>query len=167
MFRAFRSARSRGNGGDEHFARNARCTVTTDLLCDIPTHKTTSPSWSAIFSLHTLASPSGRNVHKDEQLTEKKILSCSLCLYRFRKYVSNGFPTINCCNPGVHYEAPCIYKLLYMISNLFSLFTFYTTFFHSAPYAFTDCAIFPFHRLKKWFILLLTYSLPLRSLDSF
>jgi len=25
-----------------YFARNARCTVTTDLLCDIPTHKTTS-----------------------------------------------------------------------------------------------------------------------------
>jgi len=28
---------------DEYFARNARCTVTTDLLCDIPTHKTTPP----------------------------------------------------------------------------------------------------------------------------
>jgi len=26
---------------DEYFARNARCTVTTDLLCDIPTNKTT------------------------------------------------------------------------------------------------------------------------------
>ena len=26
-----------------YFARNARCTVTTDLLCDIPKHKTTSP----------------------------------------------------------------------------------------------------------------------------
>ena len=26
-----------------YFARNARCTVTTDLHCDIPTHKTTSP----------------------------------------------------------------------------------------------------------------------------
>ena len=28
---------------DEYFARNARCAVTTDLLCDIPTNKTTSP----------------------------------------------------------------------------------------------------------------------------
>ena len=28
---------------DEYCARNARCTVTTDLLCDIPTHRTTYP----------------------------------------------------------------------------------------------------------------------------
>jgi hypothetical protein len=31
-------------------------------------------------------------------------------LYRFRKYVSNGFPIIIFCNPGVHYETPCIYS---------------------------------------------------------
>ena len=30
-------------GSFAYYARNARCTVTTDLLCDIPTHKTTSP----------------------------------------------------------------------------------------------------------------------------
>jgi hypothetical protein len=35
--------------------------------CDIPTHKTTSPPGAAIFSLHTLASPSGRNVNYDEK----------------------------------------------------------------------------------------------------
>ena len=35
-------------------------------------------------------------------------LSCFFHLYRFRKYVSCGFPTINFCNPGVHYETPCI-----------------------------------------------------------
>ena len=29
-------------GSFAYFARNAGCTVTTDLLCDIPTHKTTS-----------------------------------------------------------------------------------------------------------------------------
>jgi len=29
-------------------------------------------------------------------------------LYRFRKYVFYGFPIINFCNPGVHYETPCI-----------------------------------------------------------
>ena len=55
------------SGSFAYFARNARCTVTTDLLCDIPKHKT------AIFSLHALASPSGRNVNYDEkQLTGGK-----------------------------------------------------------------------------------------------
>jgi len=57
--------------------------------CDIPTHKTTSPPGAAIFSLHTLASPSGRNENYDKkQLTRKKCLSFSFYLYRFRKYVS-------------------------------------------------------------------------------
>jgi hypothetical protein len=39
----------------------------------------------------------------------KKKFSCSFYLYRFRKYVSCGFPIINFWNPGVHYETPCIY----------------------------------------------------------
>jgi len=67
-------------GSFAYFARNARCTVTTDLLCDIPTHKTTSPpTGAAIFSLHTLASPSGRNVNYDEkQLTGKKVFELFL-----------------------------------------------------------------------------------------
>ena len=56
-------------GSFVYFARNARCTVTTDLLCDIPTHQTTSPDGVAILSLHTLASPSGRNVNCDEKGT--------------------------------------------------------------------------------------------------
>jgi len=61
------------------FARNASCTVTTDLLCDIPTHKTTSTPGAAIFSLHTLASPSGRNVNYDEkQLTGGNIFELFL-----------------------------------------------------------------------------------------
>ena len=94
---------------DEYFARNARCTVTTDLLCDIPTHKTTSAPEQPFFSLHTLAPPSGRNVNYDQkQLTGKNFLSCSFCLCRFHKYLSYGFPIINFCNPGVHYETPCI-----------------------------------------------------------
>jgi len=38
----------------------------------------------------------------------KQFLSCSFYLYRFREYVSNGFPIINFCNLGVHYETPCI-----------------------------------------------------------
>jgi hypothetical protein len=87
-----------------YFARNARCTV--------PTITNTQNDFShgaAIFSLHTLASPSGRNVNYDEkQLTGKKVLSFTFYLYRFRKYVSYGFPTINFCNPEVHYETPCI-----------------------------------------------------------
>jgi hypothetical protein len=36
---------------------------------------------------------------------------CPFYLYRFRKYVSYGFPIINFCNPGVHYETPCITAL--------------------------------------------------------
>jgi hypothetical protein len=64
---------------------------------------------AAIFSLHTLAPPSGRNVNYDQkQLTGKNFLSCSFCLCRFHKYLSYGFPIINFCNPGVHYETPCI-----------------------------------------------------------
>jgi hypothetical protein len=60
--------------------------------------------------LHTLASPSGRNVNYDEkQLSGKKVLSCSFCLYRFRKYMCYGFPIINICNPGVRYETTCIF----------------------------------------------------------
>jgi len=47
-------------------------------------------SGAAIYSLHKLASPSGRNVNYDEKLLtgEKKFLSCSLYLYKFHKYVS-------------------------------------------------------------------------------
>jgi len=41
-------------------------------------------------------------------LLGKKVLSCSFYLYRIRKYVSYGFPIINSCNRGVHYETPCI-----------------------------------------------------------
>jgi hypothetical protein len=64
---------------------------------------------TAIFSLYTLASLSGRNVNYDEkQLTRKTFLSCSFYLYMFSKYMSYEFPIINVCNPGVHYETPCI-----------------------------------------------------------
>jgi hypothetical protein len=63
---------------------------------------------AAIFSLHTLASLSGRNANYGEkQRTGGKFFS-SFYLYRFRKYVSYGFPIINFCNPGIHYETPCI-----------------------------------------------------------
>jgi len=96
MIRAFRSARSRGNGGNEHFARNTRYTVTTELLVWYSNTQNDFSPVAAIFSLHTLASPSGRNVNYDEkQLTWGKNLSCSFYLYRFRKYVSYGFLIIN------------------------------------------------------------------------
>jgi hypothetical protein len=41
-------------------------------------------------------------------MKNNKFLSCSFYLYRFRKYVSYGFPIIIFCNPGVRYETPCI-----------------------------------------------------------
>ena len=48
---------------DEYFARNARCTVTTDLLVWYSNTQNDFSPGEAIFSLHTLASPSGRNVN--------------------------------------------------------------------------------------------------------
>jgi len=44
-------------------------------------------------------------------LVGKNVLSCSFYLYKFHKYVSYGFPTINVCNPGVRYEMPFIFSL--------------------------------------------------------
>jgi len=92
-----------------YFARNARCTVTTDLLVWYSNTQNDFSLGAAIFSLHTLASPSGRNMNYDEkQLTGEKILICSFYLYRFRKNVFYGFPIINFCIPTLHYETPCI-----------------------------------------------------------
>ena len=82
--------------------------ATTDLLVWYSNTQNDFFPGAAIFSLHTLALPSGRNVNYDEkQLTGKKRLSCSFYLYRFPKYVSCGFSTINFCNTGVHYEMIC------------------------------------------------------------
>jgi len=59
-------------GSFAYFARNARCTVTTELLVLYSNTQNHFSSRAAIFSLHTLASPSGRNVNYDEkQLTGK------------------------------------------------------------------------------------------------
>jgi len=112
MIRAFRSLRTHGNGGTNtftYFAQNAHCTVTTDLLVWYSNTQKDFYPRVAIFSLHTLASPSSRNVNYDErQLTGEKILSLSFYLYRFHKYLPYGFPIINFCNSGVHYEMSCI-----------------------------------------------------------
>jgi hypothetical protein len=92
-------------GSLAYFARNARCTVTTDLLLWYSNPQNNFSPGAAILLLHTLASPSGRNVNYDEKnLLGKTFFSCSCYLYRFRKHVSFGFLIINFCNPGVHYE---------------------------------------------------------------
>ena len=55
---------------DEYFARNARCTVTTDLLV---WYSNTQNHFSPVAAIFSLASPSGKNVNYDEkQLTGKK-----------------------------------------------------------------------------------------------
>ena len=92
--------------------RNVRCTVTTDLLVWYSNTQNDFHPRATIFSLYTLVSPSGRNVNYDEkQLTGGKNVSFSFYLYRFRKYVSYGFSIIIFCNPGVHFETPCIIGL--------------------------------------------------------
>jgi hypothetical protein len=66
-------------GSFGYFARNARCTATTDLLVWYSNTQNDFSPGAAIFSLHTLASPSGRNVNYDEkQLTRGKIVELFL-----------------------------------------------------------------------------------------
>ena len=68
-------------GSFAYFARNARCTVTTELLVSYSNTQNDFSPRAAIFSLHTLASPGGRNVNYDEkQLTgEKGVVVPSIC----------------------------------------------------------------------------------------
>jgi len=76
---------------------------------DIPTHKTTSPQERTFFHyLHSHRLAAEMSTTMTNNFLGKQFLSCSFYLYRFRKYVSYGFPIINFCNPGVHYETPCI-----------------------------------------------------------
>jgi hypothetical protein len=98
-------------GSFTYSARNARCTVTTDLLCDIPTHKTTCPPERPFAHyIHScrLAAEMWTTMKTSYWRGGKK-LSCSFYLYRCRKYMSYSFPMINFCKPGVHYETPCIF----------------------------------------------------------
>jgi len=61
-------------GSYAHFAWNTRCTVNTGLLLWYSNTQNEFSPGSAILSLHTLASPSGRNVNYDEkELTGKKL----------------------------------------------------------------------------------------------
>jgi hypothetical protein len=96
-------------GSFAYFARNARCTITTDLHVWYSDTQNDFSRRTTIFSLHILASPSGRNVNYDEKQLDEKKNSCYFYLCRFRKYVCNGFPIINYCNPGIHYETAYIY----------------------------------------------------------
>ena len=89
MIRAFRSARSRDSGGTNTLHEMHVAQQPQTYSCDIPTHKTTSPPerpFSHCIHSHRLAA--------EKQLTGEKKLSCSFYLYRFRKYVSYGFPII-------------------------------------------------------------------------
>jgi hypothetical protein len=79
-----------------YFARNARCTVTTDLLVSYSNTQNDFSPRAAIFSVHILESPSGRNVNYDEKQLSWIFFSVfSFYLYRFRKYLSYGFLIIN------------------------------------------------------------------------
>ena len=61
-------------GSFAYLARNARCTVTTDLLVWYSYIQNDFFPGAAIFSLHIFASPSGRNMNYDgKQLTGIKI----------------------------------------------------------------------------------------------
>jgi hypothetical protein len=56
---------------------------------------------------------------KNNLLRKKNFLSCSFYLQRFRKYVPYSFPILNFCNPGVHYETPCInYNQLIILDSV-------------------------------------------------
>jgi hypothetical protein len=80
-------------GSFPNFARNACFTVTTDLLVSYSNPQNDFSPGAAIFSPHTLAWPSSKMwTTKKNNLLGKKILSCSSCLYSFRKYVFYGFP---------------------------------------------------------------------------
>jgi hypothetical protein len=76
-------------GSFAYFARNARCTVTPDLLCDILTHKTTSAPerpFSHYIHSHRLATDMWTTINKKNNLMGGRGgLSCSFYLHRFRK----------------------------------------------------------------------------------
>jgi hypothetical protein len=90
-------------GSFAYFARNAHCTVTTDLTCVIFQHTQWLPPPERPFShyihSHRLAAEMWTTMRNN---LGKKYLSCSFCLYRFCKNVSYSFPIINFCNPRVH-----------------------------------------------------------------
>ena len=120
MIRAFRSARSRDNGGtntlhEMHIAQYPQtyCVIFQHTKRLLPQEQ----PFSHYIHSHRLAAEMWTTMKNN--LLGKKKLSCSCYLYRFRKYVSYGFPIINFCNPGVHYEMPCIYIYIYTYIHSF------------------------------------------------
>ena len=102
-------------GSYAHFARNTRCTVTTDLLVWYSnTQNDFSPElpFSHCIHLQRLAAEMWTTEKNNLLVASGRggggELSCSFYLYRFLKNVSYGFPIIHFCNPGVHYETPCL-----------------------------------------------------------
>ena len=95
---------------------NHRLTV---WYSNIPTHKTTSPPgrpFSHYINSHSLAAEMWTTMKNN--LLGGKFFSCSFFLYRIGKYGSYGFPVINFCNPGVHYETPCtLWNALYIMKR--------------------------------------------------
>ena len=97
------------SGSFAYFARNAHCTVTTDLLVWYSnTQNDFPPEWPFSHYIHSHRLGAEMWTTMKNNLLGKKFLSCSFYLYRFRKYRSYSFPIINFCNSGVHYETPCI-----------------------------------------------------------
>ena len=101
-------------GSFVYFARNARCTGTTSVIFQhtkwlFPPE----PPFSNYIHSHRLAAEMRTTIKKKQFTGGKWFLSCSFYLYRFCKYVSYGFPIINFCNPGVHYETPCIKQITF------------------------------------------------------
>jgi hypothetical protein len=64
-------------GSFAYFAQNARYTITTDLLVWYSNTQNHFSPGSAIFSLHTFTSPSGRNVNYD--LKKKQLIGKNFC----------------------------------------------------------------------------------------
>ena len=106
-------------GSFAYFARNARCTVTTDLLVWYSNTQNDFSSGSGHFlTTYTLIAQRQKCELRWKATYWEKNWVCSFCLYRFRKYVSYDFPITNFCNPGVHYETPCIIQLTLLAALL-------------------------------------------------
>ena len=84
-------------GSFAYFARNARCTVTTDLLVWYSnTQNNFSPRVAIFFHyIHSQRLAAETWTTMKNNLLEETKLSFSFYLYGFCKYVSYGFPIIN------------------------------------------------------------------------
>jgi hypothetical protein len=97
-----------------YFAWRARCTLITDLLMWYSdTQNDFSPEQPFSHYIHSHRLMAEMWTTMKNNLLGKKSLSCSFYLYRFHKYMSYSFPIINFCNPGVHYETPCMCRMFW------------------------------------------------------